>query len=115
VSVRLPRIIVVPLRRAWPWRRDMALLEIGCRQGWRLPAGEVITDVAEALATTMQVQPATAVLAFEGYTLVGACWCCDGPMSDAGTVGLHGPFVMPHAAGNGLALQMQQRLANAKD
>lgn len=105
----------MPLRQAWPWRRDMALLEIGCRQGWRLPALDVITNGAEALAAIMKSQEAVAVLAFEGYTLVGACWCRDGCVADAdaGPACLQGPFVMPHVACAGLAQRLQRQLALA--
>ncbi len=67
------RIRVLSHRQAWPWRWEMALLEIGCRDGWLLPAVEVLATQAHALGEKLRLSEQPAALAFEGYTLVGAC------------------------------------------
>jgi hypothetical protein len=52
----------------------MALLEIGCRDGWLLPSVDVLASRARALGDALRNSDDPAALAFEGYTLVGACW-----------------------------------------
>ena len=56
----------------------MALLEIGCLQGWVLPSIDVLAAQARQLGERLRDCDEPAALAFEGYTLVGACWRADG-------------------------------------
>jgi len=113
MSHRPSRIIVIPLRQAWPWRWEMALLEEGSRGSWRLPAADLLALRARQIGEALQSDAARSALAFEGYTLMGACW---GSVDlSAGTAKLvipaFGPYVMPGAAGSGLSTRLLEALS----
>ncbi len=94
-----PRIRVLTHRQAWPWRWEMALLECGCRDGWLLPEVCVLAERARALGEELRRGEGPAALAFEGYTLVGACW-----RSPAAV------YVMPAQRASGLPHRLQEAL-----
>lgn len=115
MSARESRIIVMPLRQAWPWRWELALLEIGCRESWRLPGAEALAQRARQIGEILRENAASAALGFEGYTLIGACWrqqafpC----RSVASAWPAFGPFVMPRQASAGLDLRLLAALASS--
>ena len=96
------RVRVLSHRQAWPWRWEMALLEIGCRDGWLLPSIDVLSARARELGERLRTCDEPAALAFEGYTLVGACWRAD----SLGAPSLMHAFVMPAQRSFGLDKQL---------
>jgi hypothetical protein len=80
----------------------MALIEIGCLRGWVLPSVDVLAARARALGERLRDCDEPAALAFDGYTLVGACWRADG--FDASVRML--AFVMPAQRSAGLEKQL---------
>ncbi|HMB57107.1 MAG TPA: hypothetical protein VKM35_07840 [Arenimonas sp.] len=109
------RLCLLSQRQAWPWRWEMALLEVGCQQGWRLPGADVLAQRARQLGRQLQESDATIALAFEGYSVVGACWMfIASTAADAGQLSTRiGPYVLPNQLGRGLADQLQKRIAEA--
>ena len=107
------RIIVMPLRQAWPWRWEMAMLELACRQSWRLPSAEVLAQRARRLGEALQCDLARAALGFDGYTLVGACWRGSGnpAIERVPAIDAFGPYVMPSAAVSRLGPRLLEALA----
>ncbi|KFN41189.1 hypothetical protein [Arenimonas oryziterrae] len=106
------RICVLSLRQAWPWRWEMALLEIGCCNGWRLPDTAELAKHANAIGLALRSQEAKAALAFEGYTLVGACWRPLGTgLVVQGDLPAFGPYVMPRQRQQGLDSRLLEAIA----
>jgi len=77
----------------------MALLEIGCREGWLLPEVRVLAERARVLGEELRRYEGPAALAFEGYTLVGACWRPPAIV-----------YVMPAQRAGGLPSRLQQAI-----
>ena len=80
----------------------MALLEIGCRQRWVLPSIDVLAARASAVGEALRDCDDPVALAFEGYTLVGACWRTDGLAVPARMFA----YVMPAQRSVGLEKQL---------
>jgi hypothetical protein len=84
----------------------MALLEIGCRDGWLLPSIEVLASRARTLGDALRNSDDPAALAFEGYTLVGACWHSPNDLWQA--------YAMPVHRGQGLQEKLRQLISEAR-
>jgi hypothetical protein len=89
----------------------MALLErpsakrrnTSSRQEWRLPNAEALSERARAIGQALQSQEARVALAFDGYTVVGACWRT--ALDHSAT---HGPFVVPRQTEDDLGPRLLQ-------
>jgi hypothetical protein len=84
------RLLRLPARQASAWRWELAQLELGCRFGWPQPGARIWAARARRIGVLFETHPGKAVLAFEGYTLVGALWS-----RGENAILLSGPFVMP--------------------
>jgi hypothetical protein len=92
-----PRRASFPCPRAAAWRWELAQLELGCRTAWPLPGSRIWSARAARLGEQLRGAAGSMVVAFEGYTVVGAVW----PRLDRPVLP-RGPFVMPQFAGTGL-------------
>jgi hypothetical protein len=99
-----PRLLMLPTRQALAWRWELAQLELGCRFGWPQPGARIWAARARRIGVLFETHRGMVVLAFEGYTLVGALWS-----RGERALALSGPFVMPQFR----ATQLPDRLRTA--
>lgn len=107
MSAEHPRLCLLPLRQALPWRWELAQLELACREAWRTPEPQIWSARANQLGLAMAKDHGSVALAFEGYTVVGAMWCQDGGTDDAH---VFGPYCLPQYARAGLESRLRALL-----
>ena len=91
------RLSLVSGATARTWRWELAQLELGTRIAWPQPGSRAWAACAMRLGTQLRASAAPVVLAFDGYTLVGAVW----PRRDVPALP-RGPYVMPQFRGGAL-------------
>jgi hypothetical protein len=84
------RLVVLPVADANRWRWELAQLELGHRREWPRPGAIDWARRTRRLGEQLRGLPGDAVLAFDGYALVGAVW----PRADWPVLP-RGPYVMP--------------------
>src|SRR5687767_7295995 len=85
------------------WRWELAQLELGAHTAWPRPGSRAWKARATRLGGQLGRVAAPVVLAFDGYSLVGAVW----PRLDHPVLP-RGPFVMPQFRGS-----LERRLLSA--
>ena len=90
-TVRLS-LVTGPTATSWRW--ELAQLELGTRIAWPEPGSRAWAACARRIGAQLRANAAPVVLAFDGYTLVGAVW----PRRDVPALP-RGPYVMPQFRG----------------
>ena len=92
-----PRLACLASDRAFGWRWELAQLELGARAAWPRPGSRIWAARAAWLGAQLRAEHGPIVLAFDGYSLVGAVW----PRVDHPVLP-RGPLVMPQFRGGAL-------------
>jgi hypothetical protein len=104
------RLSLVTGPTATTWRWELAQLELGARIAWPQPGSRAWAACAARLGRQLRASPAPVVLAFDGYSLVGAVW----PRTDVPTLP-RGPYVMPQYRGGPLERRLLAAWLRAND
>jgi hypothetical protein len=91
----LLRLSLVDASTATTWRWELAQLELGARIAWPQPGSRTWAACAARLGRQLRASTAPVVLAFDGYSVVGAVW----PRTDVPALP-RGPYVMPQFRGS---------------